>query len=76
MPKPTCIAVYDSTLAGGRALACEAARMGVPAFALGAPSGDDIGMLWHAQLARLFATFSIIRSVAKLSATLNEGKRV
>ncbi|MDR3096380.1 MAG: hypothetical protein LBV73_04805 [Paraburkholderia sp.] len=28
--------------------------MGVPAFALGAPSGDDIGMLWHAQLARRF----------------------
>ncbi|MCG5073919.1 hypothetical protein [Paraburkholderia tagetis] len=56
MQNPVCMAVYDPTLARGRALAREAARMGVSAFALGAQFGDDIGMLWHAQLARRLET--------------------
>ena len=52
MQSPMRIAVYDPTLARGQALARAAARMGVPALPLGAKRGDDIGMLWHAQLAR------------------------
>lgn len=40
-------AVFDPALAGGRALARHAARTGIEAW-----SADDIGMLWHAQLAR------------------------
>ncbi|TAL95373.1 MAG: hypothetical protein EPN73_13940 [Paraburkholderia sp.] len=41
------LAVYDSTLAEGRALAEHAARSGLPAF----DTGEDIGALWYATLA-------------------------
>jgi hypothetical protein len=41
------IALYDSALAQGRALALHAARAGITTFSL----HDDIGMLWHAHLA-------------------------
>jgi hypothetical protein len=40
---PGSIAVYDSTLAHGRALAEHAASGGLPAF----DTGDDIGALWY-----------------------------
>ncbi|MFC5428254.1 hypothetical protein ACFPTO_05460 [Paraburkholderia denitrificans] len=43
-----CIALFDPALARGRALAQYAARTGIEAW----PAGDDIGMLWHARLAR------------------------
>ncbi|CAM2187354.1 conserved hypothetical protein [Paraburkholderia sacchari] len=49
---PMRVAVYDPALERGRALARHAALLGVPAFAPGAQGADDIGMLWHAQLAR------------------------
>lgn len=52
MRGPARIAIYDPALARASALARVAARMSVPAFALAGDSGDDIGMLWHAQLAR------------------------
>ncbi len=41
------IAVYDPTLADGRALAEHAAMSGLPAF----DTGEDIGALWYATLA-------------------------
>lgn len=44
---PGAIAVYDPTLAHGRALAERAASGGLPAFG----TGDDIGALWYATLA-------------------------
>jgi hypothetical protein len=44
---PDRIALYDSALAEGRALAHHAARVGITTFAL----HDDIGMLWHARFA-------------------------
>ncbi|MFD1555942.1 hypothetical protein ACFSHT_09940 [Paraburkholderia silviterrae] len=56
MPGPVRMAVYDPALARGRALARAAARMSVPAFAVGEDFGNDIGMLWHAQFARRFET--------------------
>jgi hypothetical protein len=43
-----CVAVFDPSLAEGRALARYAARSGIEAW----PAGDDIGTLWHARLAR------------------------
>lgn len=58
------IAVFDPTLAQGRALAREAARVGCVALSLAGPVSDpvdranhlavndDIGRLWHAGLAR------------------------
>ncbi|MFX1761851.1 hypothetical protein PWP93_04495 [Paraburkholderia sp. A1RI-2L] len=49
---PMRVAVYDPALEQGRALARKAARLGVPVFATGAQGADDIGTLWHAQLAR------------------------
>ncbi|MGF6778091.1 hypothetical protein [Paraburkholderia sp. GAS334] len=44
---PGAIAVFDSTLAQGRALADHAAHIGMPAF----DTGDDIGALWYTTLA-------------------------
>jgi len=44
----TCIAVFDPALAHGRALAYHAARERIDAWA----AADDIGMLWHVQIAR------------------------
>lgn len=44
---PGTIAVYDPTLADGRALAEHAAASGLPAF----DTGEDIGSLWYAALA-------------------------
>ncbi|TAM00418.1 MAG: hypothetical protein EPN70_22400 [Paraburkholderia sp.] len=44
----SCIALFDPALAQGRALAHYAARKGIEAW----PADDDIGMLWHARLAR------------------------
>jgi hypothetical protein len=41
------VAVFDSTLADGRALADYAARAHLPAFDV----GDDIGALWYSTLA-------------------------
>jgi hypothetical protein len=41
------IAVFDSTLAHGRAFADYAARANLPTFAV----GDDIGALWYTTLA-------------------------
>jgi hypothetical protein len=43
------IALYEPALAQGRALAHYAERAGILSFAL----HDDIGVLWHAQRARL-----------------------
>jgi hypothetical protein len=45
---PACIAVFDPALAHGRALAHQAARAGIEAWS----ASDDIGMLWHARIAR------------------------
>jgi hypothetical protein len=47
----SCCAVVDLTLAQGRELAHCATRAGVAAW----PATDDIGMFWHAQLARRIA---------------------
>ncbi|WP_028216723.1 hypothetical protein [Paraburkholderia oxyphila] len=55
-PHPVRMAVYDPALAQGRSLARAAARMSMPAFAVGEDFGSDIGMLWHAQLACRFET--------------------
>lgn len=43
-----CIAVFDPALSRGRALARYAARAGIEAW----PAATDIGLLWHAGLAR------------------------
>ncbi|WP_322009441.1 hypothetical protein [Paraburkholderia sp. J12] len=40
--------VFDPTLAAGQAFARHAARAGIEAWSL----ADDIGMLWHTQLAQ------------------------
>jgi len=46
---PISIAVFDASLAQGRRLARDAARLVIPAFAVEAD--DDIGALWHARIA-------------------------
>jgi hypothetical protein len=46
---PARIALYDSALAQGRALAHHAARAGITTFSL--RDDIDIGMLWHLRLA-------------------------
>jgi len=46
------IAVVDTSLAPGRALADYAARRGMPAFEV----GDDMGTLWYVTLAPRLAT--------------------
>lgn len=61
---PVRVAVYDPALEQGRALACNAARIGVPALALGAQCAHDIGTLWHAQLARRLETRAEAPAVA------------
>ncbi|CAB3779099.1 hypothetical protein LMG28688_00720 [Paraburkholderia caffeinitolerans] len=61
---PVRVAIYDPALEQGRALAGKAARMRVPAFALGAQCADDIGTLWHAQLARRLETRAVAPAVA------------
>lgn len=62
------IAVYDPALAEGRALARAAARMGMPAFAVEEKFGDDIGMLWHTQLAHRLAIHTNSRAEAPAAA--------
>ncbi len=69
MPKSAArMAVYDPALAEGRALARAAARMDIPAFAVGEKFGDDIGMLWHAQLSNRFAVRTDCRTEAPVAA--------
>ncbi|MBB3259587.1 hypothetical protein F4827_004462 [Paraburkholderia bannensis] len=48
---PERIALYDRDLAKGRTLAHYARRAGMPAWSLRDAAADDIGMLWHVQLA-------------------------
>lgn len=48
---PARVALYDSALAEGLALAHHAARAGIATLSLRDLAGDDIGMLWHAHLA-------------------------
>lgn len=60
MPDCCSAFVFDPALAKGRALARHAMRRGVDAW----PAADDIGQLWHAQLApRLDANSRVIAAL-------------